>query len=100
MGTCEEVIQKLDRTLPNFCTVKDLIKIGLFKSPQAARSARLANCAPPFFKMGAKTILFPKEGVIKWLRRGMNDSGEESFETDTDHAIEKIENVFRTARLA
>jgi len=101
MGACDDFIKKIEKTLPDLCTVKDLIKVGFYKSPQAARSARIANCSPPYFKLGEKKIIFPKEGIIRWLKKGKNASWDsECNQISYPPHIEKVESVYQGARLA
>lgn len=66
MSSCETFIQKLKNTLPELCSAQDLVKAGLYRSPQAVAMARYAGIGPEYFKVGGK-ILFPRDGVIKYL---------------------------------
>ncbi len=73
MSICEKFIRKIEKKLPEICTVKDLIEAGLYNSRQAARSARLTHTSPPFFKCGKKKIFFSRDGVVRWLREGYHE---------------------------
>jgi hypothetical protein len=84
MTACEKYIKKIAEKLPEQCCVKDLIKAGLYASPQAARVARLAHSFPDYFKMG-KRIVIPKECVIEWLNKSKN-GGEYEYSLPPDRS--------------
>lgn len=71
MNACEDYIEAINKVLPDICTTKDLIKIGIFKSDQAAAYARKEGLSPDYFKLPTKTIFYPKKGVIEFLRKSM-----------------------------
>jgi len=59
-------IENLNRDLPKHCTVKDLIKAGIYTSPHNARTHRVTGDSPAYFKIGTR-IVYPKESVLEWL---------------------------------
>ncbi len=73
MTDCDEWIEKISSKLPEECLTVDLIKVGIFTSPFSASCARRAGNSPPYFKFGKK-IMYPKPGVIKWLKEHKYES--------------------------
>jgi len=70
---CEEYIQKIERDLPEFCGVKDLIKVGIFKSGTSACEARQSGNSPPYLQISKHgRVMYPKHEVIAWVRGKMN----------------------------
>jgi hypothetical protein len=69
MTYCDDFIAKIKRDLPELCTTKDLIRIGLFTSEQAAHAARKKGFAPEYFKLPQGSVRFPKQGVIYLLEK-------------------------------
>lgn len=67
MGICENFIQKIATELPEKCTDRDLVRHGIYNSPQSAKYARSVGTSPPYFKFGSR-VVYPKEGVVQWLR--------------------------------
>jgi hypothetical protein len=68
MTPCDQYIRKISLLLPEICTVKDLVKVGLYANKQAAATARIAHSFPDYFKLG-KRIVIPKESVVAWLNK-------------------------------
>jgi len=69
MSACDDFIQKLSERLPDMATTKDLINAGLYRSDQGAAAARKSKNGPEFFKLNNKVILYPKQGVLEFLKR-------------------------------
>lgn len=69
---CEIFIQKAESILPDPCTSKDLVDMGLYKSEQAACYARKMGLSPDYFKLPHKAILYPKAGVVEFLKKAMH----------------------------
>lgn len=81
MSECEKFINKIAETLPNPCSVKDLVRVGIFKSSPNARNFRSANKGPPYIQLTKwGRVIYPKEGVIKWLQRNVHETEESSSE--------------------
>lgn len=55
-------------TLPQLCRVKDLIKVGIYRSPQAAYEARRMGVGPSFIRIPKTGILYPRDEVIRFLK--------------------------------
>lgn len=72
MNACEKYINKVKDLLPDLATSKELVKFGIFKSEQAASNSRKRNEGPEFFKFNERTILYPKEAVIDYMKRSMS----------------------------
>jgi hypothetical protein len=67
MGACEQFISHLELTLPELLSTGDLVRLGIFKTHQAAYAARHMGTGPEFFKVGQK-LLYPKIGVIEFMK--------------------------------
>lgn len=99
MSVCDDFIKKMERALPEVCTVRDLIRVGLYKSAQAARMERLVNSSPSYLRLGSR-ILYPKDGVIKWLRKGKKEGFDADSKTaDSPQGNEKNKNLCQSSRL-
>ncbi len=68
MDYLDDYIETISYKLPILASTKDLKKIGLYRSDQAAAAARRKGMGPPFFKINARVILYPREGVIEYLK--------------------------------
>ena len=62
-------ISKLKRTLPDLCSVKDLLKVGIYRSEQAAYSARRTGNCPFNFYFPCRGYVYPKESVIEFVEK-------------------------------
>jgi len=67
MTACDEFISMIERMLPEHCSVKDLVKEGIFLSPQCEFHARKVGHTPSYFKLGRR-IMYPRNAVIEWLK--------------------------------
>lgn len=67
MGRCEEYIDYVDRELPKMATTKDLIRVGIYRTDQAAAKARRKKLGPEFFQLNQRVVLYPKAAVIDFL---------------------------------
>ncbi len=74
MKACDEFIQRIADSLPPLCTVNDLIRVGIFHSPQSAAHARGKGDTPSYFVLGVRRIVYPKESVIEWLEERKHDT--------------------------
>lgn len=77
MTPCDEFIEKIERTLPEFSLTRDLVKLGLYSSVQCAYYARKTQNAPAYFEVGKK-IFYPKTAIIQWLKESKRN--EKNFE--------------------
>lgn len=69
MKYCEEYLEKLTETLPELCTVTDLIKAGIYHNHANACVDRKIGQSPEYFQCGFhKRVFYPRGGVIAWLR--------------------------------
>ena len=67
----EELIERLLDPYPDLLSSQDLVRIGLFKNIQMAHYMRSIGNSPPFMKVGQK-VLYPKEGVQKFMLNYMH----------------------------
>ncbi len=75
MSACEEYIVKMMRSLPERCSVKDLIRAGIYGSPVSAYHARKCGKGPEYFQF-EHTIVYPKQAVIDYLKKSMHKTKE------------------------
>lgn len=68
MNALNQYIRKLELELPEICSTSDLMKVGIFNSPQSARLARKKNRGPAYIQVGRK-IIYPKQVVIEFLKQ-------------------------------
>jgi len=71
--SCEKLIQDMSFSLPDRCSVKDLVSAGIFKSHPAAYNARKVNEGPPYIKAMGR-VIYPKDGVIEWLNMNRHET--------------------------
>ncbi len=64
----EDYIEFVSRNLPELAKTRDLIRVGIYRSDQAAAAARREGRSPDFFKLNQRVIVYPKSGVLKFLR--------------------------------
>jgi len=69
MKACKLFIECLKRTLPDLVTPKDLVKLGIYKSEQAAYAARQKGRCPEYFRIPQRGVLYPKAAVIEFLEK-------------------------------
>lgn len=98
MSACDEYIQNLRQELPKQCSVKDLLKIGLFSSDQSARLARRSGDTPSYFKLRSR-IMYPREAVIEWLEKRKHE-GKYSASTQAFESQRYNKNIQSQSRLA
>lgn len=68
MNGIEEFIVHIEKSLKDLVKTSELVRIGMYSSPQAAFHARQMGCSPPFFKIAGNGVVYPKCGVIEFLR--------------------------------
>lgn len=73
---CDEFLKKMTNQLPDACSVQDLVKVGIFLSPQSERYYRNNNMGPPYFKLGGSRgrIIYSKDSVIEWLKNNKHET--------------------------
>lgn len=73
MNPCEETIEKLGRSLPDLCTVHDLIRVGIIKHRNSMEYYRRNNMGPPYVRLSERKIFYPKHGILHWLKDNSYD---------------------------
>lgn len=63
----DEFLAKLDQSLPDLVEVADLVKFGIYTTPQAAYSARLKGKSPPYIRIPNRGIVYPKSELINFF---------------------------------
>lgn len=69
MSACKDFIHRIIRQLPELSDIKDLIKVGIFKSDQQAYNMRKYKIGPEYFKLNGR-YYYPKEAIVKFLEGG------------------------------
>lgn len=72
--SCQSFIEKINREAPELLCPKDLVKWGIFKTPQAAYIARKKNMGPPYFRLPQNGVLYPRNGVVDYLTKHRHDA--------------------------
>lgn len=54
--------------LPELVSARDLVKVGMYRTEQGAYAARQSGKCPPYFRIPGRGIVYPKQGVIDFLR--------------------------------
>lgn len=91
MNSCDDFIAKLDKLLPEICTIHDLIRTGIVSHRNTMEQYRKKNLGPPFLRISERKIFYPKNGVLKWLKESSYAGSEKTYEdqqTDEDISIE------------
>lgn len=68
MKITEQFIETVQRRLPELATAKDLVRCGMYRSPQAAYAARRTGKCPPYLRIPQRGIVYPKNGVLQFLK--------------------------------
>ena len=92
MNACDELIHKLTETLPDICTINDLIKAGIVNHRATMEYYRKREMGPPFLRLSARKIYYPKSGILKWMRENSHACQKKSNK--------KIQSVLRKSELA
>ena len=93
MNAAEEYIKKIEMELPEKCTVKDLMKVGIYNCATAAVEARVMGDCPVYFQLRKRgRIFYPRNGVIQWLREKINVKYSENI-LSTDYKEKTTENL-------
>lgn len=71
----DELLYKIKHGYSDLLSVKDVIALGLFSSPDMAWEARKYGRSPDYIKMHHK-ILYPKESIIQFLKDRFKKGGE------------------------
>jgi len=69
-----DFVDIIEAKIPDIASATDLVNLGLFPSRWALAQQRTRGTGPEFLKLGQRTILYPKEAVIAWLRDKAKDS--------------------------
>lgn len=64
----DDFIRRAESILPELCSTKDLVNLGIYKSEQAAAYARRKGYSPEFFQFASRTVKYPKDAVLKFLK--------------------------------
>lgn len=74
MTKCEDFIEHLAETLPDPCTPKDLVRVGIFSSANVVTHARKANRGPAYIQLDRRgKVFYPRDGVIDWLKGSVHE---------------------------
>ena len=63
-----DYVNYLVRCLPDVCKVTDLVKAGMYATPQAAYSARKHGRGPRYLHIPQRGIIYHKKSVIDFVR--------------------------------
>jgi hypothetical protein len=74
MQELNEYLRKISYSLPEMCRTRDLIKIGLYRTDQAAAAARKRGNSPEFIQINKRVVLYPKNAVIRFLLNKCQDT--------------------------
>lgn len=77
MQHIDDFLKKLEKSLKEFNTTEELVKLGVFSSSGQAGSLRCRGRAPKFIKMGRTRYFYPKHCILEWIKE-MNQYGESS----------------------
>lgn len=89
MSACDDYIEKIEKLLPESCTVQDLVRVKIFNTPGMAYQARIHKDGPPYFQLGnRKKIIYPRDGIIQWLKERKHESGQK-----TDKSCSQVQGL-------
>jgi predicted DNA-binding transcriptional regulator AlpA len=69
----QDYLRVLDQTLPEVCSISDLVSARIFNSRQAAYSVRKKGMFPDYFKIPGRGICFAKQSVLDWLKSQLHE---------------------------
>lgn len=91
MNPCEELIAKLTETLPEICTINDLIRAGLVSNRSIMEYYRRKKLGPPFLRFSSRKIYYPRSGILKWMRDNSH-AGEKKIKSERENDHFQIES--------
>jgi hypothetical protein len=62
----KDLLERLQRELPEICSDRDLVNAGLFRSALNLYYLRVRQQGPPFFRFG-RQIRYYRPDVLKWM---------------------------------
>lgn len=69
MSACDDFISLVENAIPDMATTSDLVRVGIYRSDQAACNARRIGKCPEYFKFNDKVVFYPKKAVIEFLKK-------------------------------
>ncbi len=81
MNPCDEAIEKLNKELPDLCTIHDLMRVGIISHRNSMEYYRRKKIGPPYMRLSERRIFYPKLGVLKWLKENSFYAGEETVKS-------------------
>lgn len=83
MGACKEYILRIKDQLPELCTVRDLIRVGIYRTTSGANMARMQKRGPEYLKIPGRGVVYPREGVINFMEKTIHEESNEFFSEET-----------------
>lgn len=71
MKSCNPLFVKLLRSLPELVSTRDLVKIGMYRTEQAAYAARQRGECPAYLRIPSRGIVYPRQAVIEFLEKSI-----------------------------
>lgn len=94
-GPCEEYISYVERELPELASAKDLVRVGIYRCVNTVYSAKRDGHSPAYFQISCRNVMFPKKGVLQFLRSHMvevnqEDADEQRHSTKTRYQVRNL----------
>lgn len=64
----EQFLSEIETKIPDIASTKDLVELGIFSTNHEALRRRSEGRGPAFIYLSKRRIIYPKNGVISWLR--------------------------------
>lgn len=69
MRSVDKLVEMIENRLPVLVKTKHLVELGIYNSAQGAYQARRARTSPPWLKIPRQGVVYPRDGVIEFLRK-------------------------------
>lgn len=69
MYIVKNYFQKLEEELPELVNSEDLVRLGIYRTLQAAYEARQNGSSPPFIRVYGRGPVYPKRELIDFLKK-------------------------------
>ncbi len=69
MSACDDFINSIAKRLKPLSTASELIELGIYRNAQSLALARRKKQGPECFRIGKYRYMYPKEGIIEFLKK-------------------------------
>ncbi len=94
----DKFLDQINSMLPRLASVKDLLRIGIYRNAQGAALARRKKKCPLWFRLPGQGIVYPRESVIEFLKNQIHKSNNISKMENAANSHSKVPPVDRKSK--